>query len=142
MAAEPGPDLTILIAARDEEARIGTTVAALRELFPDSQVIVADDGSHDATAHVAATAGARVLRLPHRGKGQALTLAEREARPGRILLCDADLRGDLGPLAGHGGDLAVATFARRQGGGFGLAKATARRRSSSTRPTSRASPAP
>ena len=120
-------ELTILIAARDEEDRIAATVAALRRLYPDAEVIVADDGSRDATAHVAASAGARVLRLPHRGKGQALTLAEREAPPGRLLLCDADLRGDLRPLAGHGGDLAVAAFARRQGGGFGLAKGTARR---------------
>ena len=127
MGAERGTVFTILIAARDEEARIGSTVAALRDLFPGSEVIVADDGSRDATAHVAATAGARVLRLPHRGKGQALTLAEREAGPGPLLLCDADLRGDLRPLADHGGDLAVATFARRQGGGFGLAKGTARR---------------
>ena len=124
MEAEP---LTILIAARDEEARIGTTVAQLRKDFPGAQVIVADDGSRDATAHVAATAGARVLRLPHRGKGQALTLAEREARPGRLLLCDGDLRGDLTPLAEDGADLAVAAFARRQGGGVGLAKGTARR---------------
>jgi hypothetical protein len=126
MEAEPA-ELTILIAARDEESRIGTTVAELRKLFPGSQVIVADDGSRDATAHVAATAGARVLRLPHRGKGQALTLAEREARPGQLLLCDGDLRGDLRPLAEHGADLAVAAFARRQGSGLGLAKGTARR---------------
>jgi glucosyl-3-phosphoglycerate synthase len=126
MEAEPA-ELTILIAARDEEARIGPTVEQLRELFPGSKVIVVDDGSRDATAHVAATAGAHVLRLPHRGKGQALTLAEREAPPGRLLLCDADLRGDLRPLVEHDGDLAVATFARRQGGGFGLAKGTARR---------------
>ncbi|HSO02827.1 MAG TPA: glycosyltransferase, partial [Gaiellaceae bacterium] len=119
--------LTILIAARDEEARIGTTVAELRRRFPGAQVLVADDGSLDATAQVAATAGARVLRLPHRGKGQALTLGEREAAPGDVLLCDADLRGDLRPLAGSGADLAVATFARRVGGGFGAAKGAARR---------------
>ncbi|HWG55301.1 MAG TPA: glycosyltransferase [Gaiellaceae bacterium] len=117
---------TILIAARDEEARIGTTVAHLRRLFPDAQVIVADDGSSDGTAHVAATAGARVVRLPRRGKGQALTLAEREAAPGPLLLCDADLRGDLRPLVEPRADVVVAAFARRQGGGFGLAKRTAR----------------
>ena len=123
--AEAG--LTILVAARDEEARIGTTVARLRRLFPDAEVLVADDGSRDATAHVAASAGARVLRLPRRGKGQALTLAEREAPPGPLLLCDADLRGDLRPLLESEADLAIAAFTRRQGGGFGLAKETARR---------------
>ncbi len=121
------PPLTILIAARDEEARIGTTVRELRRSFPGAQVIVADDGSRDSTAYVAASAGARALRLPHRGKGQALTLAEREAAPGPLLLCDADLRGDLRPLVEAKGDLVVAAFARKQGGGLGLAKGVARR---------------
>ncbi|MBA2331323.1 MAG: glycosyltransferase [Actinobacteria bacterium] len=119
--------LTILIAARDEQERIGATIGGLRRLFPGVEVIVADDGSRDSTAHVATEAGARVLRLPHRGKGQALTLAEREAAPGRLLLCDADLRGDLSPLVEADGDVVVAAFARKQGGGFGLAKGTARR---------------
>ena len=63
--------LTILVAARDEEARIGATVGELRVRFPDAEVLVADDGSCDATADVAAAAGARVVRLPRRGKGQA-----------------------------------------------------------------------
>ena len=118
--------LTILVAARDEEGRIGATVAELRRRFPAARVLVADDGSRDGTAAEAEAAGADVLRLPHRGKGQALTLAERAAGPGDLLLCDADLRGDLGPLAAAGGDVVVAAFARRQGGGFGLAKGAAR----------------
>jgi hypothetical protein len=120
-------DLTVLVAARDEEARIGRTVAELRRQFPGAAVIVADDGSGDATAAAAEEAGAEVLRLPRRGKGQALTLAERAAAPGTIVLCDADRRGDLRPLAETGADLAVAAFTRRQGGGFGLAKGAARR---------------
>ena len=119
--------LTILIAARDEAARIGTTVAGLRNQFPGAQVIVADDGSRDATAQIAASAGARVVRLPRRGKGQALTLGEREAAPGDLLLCDADLRGDLTPLLGGDSDLTIAAFAQKQGGGFGIAKEAARR---------------
>jgi hypothetical protein len=121
--AEP---LTILIAARDEAKRIGRTVAALRMSFPEADVIVADDGSRDGTARAAAAAGARVIRLPRRGKGQALTMAERKARRGRLLLCDADVRGDLRPLVERKADLAVAAFAERQGGGFGLTKRTAR----------------
>lgn len=118
--------LTILVAARDEEAVIAETVATLRRAFPDAEVIVADDGSRDRTADVAEEAGAVVLRLPRRGKGQALSLAERAAPPGRLLLCDADLNGDLSPLADGHGDLSVAAFAERAGGGFGIAKRVAR----------------
>jgi hypothetical protein len=118
--------VAILVAARDEQDRIGTTVERLRAAFPDAVVIVADDGSRDATAEVAERAGARVLRLPRRGKGQALTLAEREAPPGPLLLCDADLDGELSALLDADADLAVAAFAERQGGGFGIAKRAAR----------------
>ena len=119
--------LTILVAARDEEERIAETVASLRGLFPEVEIVVADDGSRDATAARAEAAGARVVRLPPRGKGQALTLGEQEVAPGSLLLCDADLRGDLRPLVASNADLAVASFARREGGGSGLAKGAARR---------------
>jgi hypothetical protein len=118
--------VAVLVAARDEEERIGRTVERLREAFPGALVIVADDGSRDGTAGVAERAGAQVLRLPRRGKGQALTLAERAAPPGSLLVCDADVDGDLAALAGEDADLAVAVFAERQGGGFGIAKRAAR----------------
>jgi hypothetical protein len=118
--------LTILVAARDEEPRIGTRVATLRRAFPDAEVVVADDGSRDGTVAAAEAAGARVLRLPRLGKGQALTLAERAAPPGGLLLCDADLDGDLSPLLEAGADLTIAAFTQREGGGFGIAKRAAR----------------
>jgi hypothetical protein len=114
--------LTILVAARDEEASIAQTVSALRARFPETEVIVADDGSRDATAERAEEAGAVVLRLPRLGKGQALSAAERAAPPGRLLLCDADLEGDLSPLLNGKADVTVAAFAQRIGGGFGIAK--------------------
>jgi glucosyl-3-phosphoglycerate synthase len=118
--------LTILVAARDEEAVIAQTVTALRRAFPDAEVIVADDGSRDRTADTAEEAGAIVLRLPRRGKGQALSAAERAAPPGRLLLCDADLEGDVTLLVSGDADLTVAAFAERVGGGFGIAKRLAR----------------
>jgi len=121
-----GDRLAVLLAARDEEERIGTTVQALRTSFPDAEIVVADDGSRDATAERARAAGARVVDLPRRGKGQALTLAEREIPPGPVLLCDADVSGDLRPLALSQADLAIAAFERRQGGGFGIARTAAR----------------
>jgi hypothetical protein len=119
--------LTVLVAARDEEDRIGPAVGRLREAFPEAVVVVADDGSRDGTASIAERAGARVVRLPRRGKGQALTLAERDCPPGPLLLCDADVEGDLRPLVESGAELAIARFTRRVGGGLGLAKAVARR---------------
>jgi glycosyltransferase involved in cell wall biosynthesis len=118
--------LTVLVAARDEEQTIARTVTALRGAFPEAEVIVADDGSRDRTADAAEEAGATVLRLPRLGKGQALSAAERAAPPGRLLLCDAELEGDLRGLVNGTGDLVVAAFAARQGGGFGVAKAAAR----------------
>ena len=128
MGADPGRvgPSTILIAARNEVDRIGETIAALRGEFPDAEILVVDGVSEDGTADRAEDAGAVVIRLSRRGKGEALSAGERAAAPGPLLLCDADLRGSLGPLAASESDIAVASFVRRSGGGFGLAKAVAR----------------
>jgi hypothetical protein len=125
--AEP-PPLTILVAARDEEDVIADTIRALHEQFPGAEVLVADDGSRDHTAERAEAAGAVVLRLPRRGKGEALSAAERAAAPGALLLVDADVRGELGGLVAesHKDGLVTAAFAARRGGGFGLAKSASR----------------
>jgi hypothetical protein len=120
-------ELTVLIAARNEAERIGETVKALRAELGDAEILVVDGASTDGTAAVAEEAGAVVLRLDERGKGEALSAGERMAAPGPLLLCDADLRGSLAPLADDvGGDLRVAAFTRRVGGGFGIAKRVGR----------------
>ncbi|HSK15421.1 MAG TPA: glycosyltransferase [Gaiellaceae bacterium] len=118
--------LTILVAARNEEERVGETVETLRRDFPGAEVIVVDGRSEDATAERAEAAGAVVLRVERLGKGEALSAGERAAPPGPLLLADADLRGSLAPLAESGADLAIAAFRHRIGGGFGLAKRVAR----------------
>jgi hypothetical protein len=123
----PGPEPpTILVAARDEADRIAETIAALRRDFPQSGIIVVDGDSMDATAERAEEAGAVVIRLGRRGKGEALSAGEQTAAPGPLLLCDADLSGSLAPLDRGGADLVVAAFTRRSGGGFGVAKRVAR----------------
>ena len=78
--------LTILVAARDEEDVIERSVASLRRAFPEAEVIVADDGSRDATADAAELSVATVLRIQRLGKGQALSAAERAALTCRLLL--------------------------------------------------------
>jgi Glycosyl transferase family 2 len=118
--------LTVLVAARDEAERIGATVEALRREFPAAEILVVDGASSDGTAERAEEAGAVVVRLERRGKGEALSAGERAAAPGPLLFCDADLRGSVEPLAESSADLAVAAFARRSGGGFGIAKRVAR----------------
>jgi glycosyltransferase involved in cell wall biosynthesis len=132
----------VLIAARDEADRLPATLTALRAALPGARVVVADDGSTDATAAVARAGGAEVVRSERPlGKGGAATLAARAVLdattapdPPLVLLCDADLGASAGELTvlldavelGNG-DLAVAVFARRVGGGFGLAVTGARR---------------
>jgi glycosyltransferase involved in cell wall biosynthesis len=136
---EAGPSLAVIVAARDEADRIAATVGALRKAFPVAAIWVADDASTDGTSEAAMAAGARVVSRgrPH-GKGANVTAAAEaalsdEPSPELILLCDGDL-GDsavrLAPLiaAVEVGecDLAVASFGRRVGGGFGLALGFAR----------------
>jgi hypothetical protein len=118
--------VAILVAARDEEGRVGETVGRLRAEFPAAEVFVVDGASRDRTADEAEAAGAVVIRFGETGKGEALSAGERAAPPGPLLLCDADLRGSLRPLGEHDADLVVAAFARRQGGGFGIAKRVGR----------------
>jgi glycosyltransferase involved in cell wall biosynthesis len=134
-----GAELAVVVAAHEEAERIAATIAALRQAFPGAAIWVADDASRDGTGEQAMVAGAQVVtrRRPH-GKGGNVTAACEAAlsaapAPRLVLLCDGDLgasAGRLGPLveAVRAGecDLAVAEFARRQGGGFGVALGFAR----------------
>ena len=134
-----------IVTALNEADRIQATLAGLARAFPGAEIWVADDGSSDATAQLAGASGARVLRSERaRGKGEAASDAARaaldhlRARGGDgnelvLILCDGDL-GDsaerlsqLGAAVRDGdGDLAVAVFATRAGGGLGIALGFAR----------------
>jgi glycosyltransferase involved in cell wall biosynthesis len=132
------PELAAVVAAHNEEGRLADTLAALRDAFPGAALIVADDGSTDRTPEVAAAAGAELVRSERQqGKGGANTPAAKRAlatEPSVVLLCDGDLgasAANLGPLVetvrNGEADLAIAKFARRVGGGFGLALGASRK---------------
>jgi glycosyltransferase involved in cell wall biosynthesis len=53
-----------IVPARNEEGAVGAVVGEIKALDPGFDVVVIDDGSTDATAAVAASAGAFVVRLP------------------------------------------------------------------------------
>jgi glycosyltransferase involved in cell wall biosynthesis len=137
------PDTAVIVTAHNEADRLPATLAALAAAFPGARVLVADDGSSDGGAQVAAAHGAEVVRSERNvGKGGAATLAAQRLLPLAaapadpppvILLCDGDLAASAEVLkqlvdevrAGRA-DLAVAAFAQRVGGGFGWALGFAR----------------
>jgi glycosyltransferase involved in cell wall biosynthesis len=131
------PGIAVIVTARDEADRLGDTLAGLAEAFPAARVLVADDASSDATPEATLRAGAQLVRAPRRlGKGGAATLAARAllaeaGEPALVVLCDGDLglsARELPALVEALGraDLAVASFAQRVGGGFGIAVGFAR----------------
>jgi glycosyltransferase involved in cell wall biosynthesis len=139
MPESAGEGLAVVVAAHEEADRIAATVAAVRGAFPGAAIWVGDDASRDGTAERALAAGAQVVsRGRSHGKGGNVTAACEAAlsvtpAPRLVLLCDGDLGASaarLGPLvdavAAGECDLAVAEFARRVGGGFGLALGFAR----------------
>src|SRR3954454_22790248 len=128
-------DVVVIVAAHNEAERLPATLAALNDAFAGARVVVADDGSTDATAAIARRSGAEVVSTGRDiGKGGAMTAAARTAEGARLVgLCDGDLGASARELpelvravADGTADLAVATFARRVGGGFGLAVGFAR----------------
>jgi glycosyltransferase involved in cell wall biosynthesis len=127
-------DLAVIVTARNEADRLGATLRALREAFPGAELWVADDASEDATAAVAEGEGARIVTAPKQlGKGGAASsAAEAVLRNGdpAVLLADADLGDSATKLRllvdavsaePPAPDVAIASFTRKQGGGFGIA---------------------
>jgi dolichyl-phosphate beta-glucosyltransferase len=96
--------LSLVLPAFNEARRIEESLARCAEFFRDrgmqGEIILADDGSTDATAdtfHRAKVAhsrlglGFKVLRLPHRGKGAAVRAGVQAATGDPIVFLDADL---------------------------------------------------
>lgn len=133
------PSVAVVIPAYNEAERIGETVTAARTLPGVDAVIVASDGSTDATVRVARAAGATVWRSPrNQGKAAAMLAGAAAVRaldqrapadgPRHLLFLDADLgptAANAGPLiepvAGGTADMTTAVFASRvKRGGHGF----------------------
>ncbi len=136
--------VAVVIPAKDEARRIAATVRAAKSIPQVDLVLVVDDGSEDATQHVARDAGAVVVRHSHnRGKAAAMetgaaVVAMRDApeRPARLLLfIDADLGESaintaplIPPVAERAADFSIALLPPQHGaGGRGMVVAAARK---------------
>ncbi|HEX7030371.1 MAG TPA: glycosyltransferase [Gammaproteobacteria bacterium] len=86
--------VSVIIPAFDEAATIAQKVAEVIDHPSVREVIVVDDGSNDATAELAAAAGARVIRHTENGGKAAAMDAGVAASSGQYLLfLDADVTG-------------------------------------------------
>jgi glycosyltransferase involved in cell wall biosynthesis len=100
------PELSIIVPAYNEEARLGRTLSRIREYFRRDlhaanalEIIVIDDGSTDGTVHIAQewarTVAQSEFRLfsnaRNRGKGFSVRRGMLEARGHIALFTDADL---------------------------------------------------
>lgn len=123
------PSLSLVIPAYNEAHRIEATLrdvlAYVPIAFPDSEVILVDDGSSDETRDLAAAFAAvhpqlRVLSIPHAGKAVAVRSGMLEASGDLIAFSDADLATplthltDLAAAIDRGCDIAIGS---REGAG-------------------------
>lgn len=89
--------VSVCLPARDEERTIGAIVGAVVDELQErrrvvDEVVVVDDGSADATAARARSAGARVVRSRGQGKGAAMHEGLRASAGDVVVFCDADVR--------------------------------------------------
>jgi len=121
-SAEEG--ISVLIPAYQAEGYIEECIRSVQSQQAQLQglpleIIVADDGSEDNTAAVAAESGAQVLRLVHRGSAAAKNAALMKAKYEYIFFLDADDRAGstalsdlLQAIRGEKGRMAVFAKAR------------------------------
>jgi glycosyltransferase involved in cell wall biosynthesis len=84
--------------AQNIEQCVTAALASLQQMGVPGEVVVADNGSHDGSAELAAAAGARVVHESRRGYGSAY-LAGFAASQGRyIVMADADLTYDFNDI--------------------------------------------
>lgn len=93
------PKLSVLVLAKDEEARLPRFFGALRPLRLPHEVVLVDSGSRDRGAALARRQGARVLKRPWKGFAATRNLAFGDCRAPFILVLDADENPDPALLA-------------------------------------------
>jgi hypothetical protein len=88
------PVISVVMPCLNEAAGVGRCVEkalrALRQMRVPGEVIVVDNGSTDASAEIAARAGARVIHERRRGYGAAYLRGFQEARGRYVVMGDAD----------------------------------------------------
>lgn len=97
-------ELTILMPCLNEAATLLTCIRKahqfLASLNIDGEVLIADNGSQDGSQDIAAANGARVISVPVRGYGAALTEGIKQAKGRFVIMGDCDDSYDFSDLGG------------------------------------------
>src|SRR5271170_3725796 len=86
--------VTIVMPCLNEAETLATCIrkalAAIAEVGCSGEVLIADNGSTDGSQHIAVEEGARLVHVPIRGYGAALTAGVAAAHGKYVLMADAD----------------------------------------------------
>ena len=124
--------ISVVLPAKNEAGGLPATLASLRAVLPEAEVIVVDDGSTDETAELARAAGAKVISSPYSmGNGAAIKRGARAATGDVVVFMDADGQHDPGLIPallsrlGNGYDMVVGARSRsgQASAGRGVANA-------------------
>ena len=125
--------LTIILPAKNESAAIGSTLSNIKDIYPNADIIVVNDGSIDDTGIISTQIGAHVIDHPYsKGNGAAIKAGARAAKGDILVFMDADGQHDPADITrlleklDEGYDLVVgardsasqASFARKIANGF------------------------
>ncbi len=83
--------ISLILPAKNEADGLRKALPGVREVLPEAEIIVVDDGSTDQTAQVAREFGAKVLSSPYSmGNGAAIKRGARDATGDILVFMDAD----------------------------------------------------
>lgn len=86
------PSVTVVVPMYNEEDCIEACLASLlKQTFPLTEIIVADDGSTDSSVAICESLKVRILKQCHKGPGAARNLGSRNAAGNILVFADADM---------------------------------------------------